>query len=212
MGHQEAGNPAVFPVDFTVPDDSDDFDVTSVNVAFEALADRTAWLKAQLSSSSMRRAAIASPTFHTTHWTANGIGSRWTTLAGNDGGGDYAYLYFPVLLPNGCTVTSISVLVNPANGHGGVDPSVKCQIRLMSQDLTTGSLASLLSATDTTTPIASYEAMHEFSVTGSVVVSNTGNLLYLVAINNEQGGVPDGLIAWTPRVTFTPVLYPSGGY
>lgn len=46
MGHQEAGDPALFPADFTVPDDGDPKNASSWNVAFEALADRTAWLKA----------------------------------------------------------------------------------------------------------------------------------------------------------------------
>jgi hypothetical protein len=45
MGHQIPGNP-VFPIDFTIPDDGDARSASSVNVPFEALADRTAWLKA----------------------------------------------------------------------------------------------------------------------------------------------------------------------
>ena len=44
MGSQYAGNPASFPVDFTIPDDGDPRNAASVNVAFEALGDRTAWL------------------------------------------------------------------------------------------------------------------------------------------------------------------------
>ena len=49
MGHQYAGNPAAFPTDFTVPDDGDPSNATSVNVAFGALGDRTAYLFANLS-------------------------------------------------------------------------------------------------------------------------------------------------------------------
>jgi hypothetical protein len=44
MGTQYPGNPAAFPVDFFIPDDSDDRDAATTNVALEALGDRTAWL------------------------------------------------------------------------------------------------------------------------------------------------------------------------
>lgn len=41
-----AGDPTNWPVDFTVPSDGDDRDAASVDVAFQALADRTAHLGA----------------------------------------------------------------------------------------------------------------------------------------------------------------------
>lgn len=47
MGSQYAGSAASFPADFTIPDDGDDIDAASVNVALEALGDRTANLKAR---------------------------------------------------------------------------------------------------------------------------------------------------------------------
>lgn len=46
MGSQLAGDPDDFPDDFTIPDDSDPPTASAVNVGFEALANRTAWLKA----------------------------------------------------------------------------------------------------------------------------------------------------------------------
>lgn len=45
MGHQEAGDGSAYPVSFQIPDDGDSMNASSVNVAYEALADRTAWLK-----------------------------------------------------------------------------------------------------------------------------------------------------------------------
>lgn len=48
MGHQIAGTATSYPVDFTVPDDGDAENATSVNVAFGALADRTANAKAMI--------------------------------------------------------------------------------------------------------------------------------------------------------------------
>lgn len=45
---QYAGNAASFPVDFTIVADNTDRTAVSVNVATEALGDRTAWLKAHI--------------------------------------------------------------------------------------------------------------------------------------------------------------------
>lgn len=47
MGHQEAGDGTTYPASFMVPDDGDAKTASSVNVAFEALADRTAYLAAR---------------------------------------------------------------------------------------------------------------------------------------------------------------------
>ncbi len=58
MGHQESGDSSAFPASFTVPDDGDVQDASSVNVGFEALADRTAYLRTRLGQ-------IAALTFHT---------------------------------------------------------------------------------------------------------------------------------------------------
>lgn len=49
MSFQYAGNPASYPIDYTVPDDGNAENATSVNVAFEALGDRTAYLHATTS-------------------------------------------------------------------------------------------------------------------------------------------------------------------
>lgn len=43
MGHQYTGT-NVYPSDYTIPDDGDTLEVVSVNVAFEALGDRTTYL------------------------------------------------------------------------------------------------------------------------------------------------------------------------
>lgn len=46
MGSQYAGNGTLFPTDFTIPDDGDPEIAASINVALEALGDRTAYLRA----------------------------------------------------------------------------------------------------------------------------------------------------------------------
>jgi hypothetical protein len=47
MGSPIAGNAGSYPTDFVIPDDGDPRSASSVNVAFEALADRTAYLNAR---------------------------------------------------------------------------------------------------------------------------------------------------------------------
>lgn len=46
MSDPYAGNPALFPATYTIPDDSDPPTASAVNVGLEALGDRTAYLKA----------------------------------------------------------------------------------------------------------------------------------------------------------------------
>lgn len=47
MGHQETGVNA-FPASFLVPDDGDALNASTLNVPYEALADRTTWLKVRI--------------------------------------------------------------------------------------------------------------------------------------------------------------------
>jgi hypothetical protein len=42
-----AGSSATYPTTYLIPSDGDDIDAASVNVAFEALGDRTEWLRAR---------------------------------------------------------------------------------------------------------------------------------------------------------------------
>lgn len=89
MGHQEAGNPASFPADFTIPDDGDSLEAASFNVAYEALADRTAFLKAgKLSPGTPVTITATNPTY------ATPVGARLCharLLGGGGGGGGGAH-------------------------------------------------------------------------------------------------------------------------
>ena len=66
MSTPYAGNSASYPSDAALPDDGDARNASSVNVPFEAILDRTAWL----------RAAI--PVFKIQEFTADGT---WTAPA-----------------------------------------------------------------------------------------------------------------------------------
>jgi len=83
LSSQYAGNPASFPIDFTIPDDGDAQDAASVDIAFEALGDRTAWLKAHLTNAGDRQIVTASGTITA----PDGVVAAIITAYGGGGGG-----------------------------------------------------------------------------------------------------------------------------
>jgi hypothetical protein len=90
MSETIAGDPATFPVDFVIPDDIDPPTAAAFNVGTEALADRTAYLKAR---ADLVDAAAAGPVVFTdagpTEWTAgeNDHRIRFRGCGGAGGGG-----------------------------------------------------------------------------------------------------------------------------
>ncbi len=126
MGHQYAGSNS-FPSDYTIPDDLDDDAAVSYDVAFEALGDRTVYLKAEVAKCAVRRDVITT----TGTWTcpasvtsievlgmggggAGGGGGGGTPGAGCGGGGGGGAKAHPCIL----TVTP-GVTYNTTIGAGG---------------------------------------------------------------------------------------------
>jgi hypothetical protein len=108
LSSQYAGNPASFPVDFTIPDDGEPRTAASVDIAFEALGDRTAYLNAAKTSlatpvtytASTTVTAPAGATFAIIYaWGGGGggaagdnnQGASMHTCGGGGGGGSVAY-------------------------------------------------------------------------------------------------------------------------
>ena len=135
MGHSESGNGDNYPETALLPDDGDDIEAGSVNVPFEALLDRTEWLREEFLARS-----FASTTFSTagiTEWTApervtciilegcgggggGGGGANGSTTANayatGGGGGGGAQRQVVVVLVTPGTVYEIVV---GAGGQGG---------------------------------------------------------------------------------------------
>lgn len=92
MGEQYAGDDTVFPEDFTIPDDGDDEDASSVDVALEALGDRTAYLKEH--SPRLQTAEFTTPGTH--NWTAPArvtrVRARGVGGGGSGGAGTFGSL------------------------------------------------------------------------------------------------------------------------
>jgi hypothetical protein len=85
MSGAYAGNPANFPVDYTIPDDADPPTASAFNVASEALGDRTAYLKARVDHVQQSLLMYSDPTT-VTEWTAGPYDTR-VRLEGHGGGG-----------------------------------------------------------------------------------------------------------------------------
>lgn len=92
MGTQYAGDETLFPVDFTIPDDADPEDASSINVALEALGDRTKFNKQQLAD----YLALRSPRMRVIEFLTSGtytpdaasrIVAAWATGCGGGGAG-----------------------------------------------------------------------------------------------------------------------------
>ncbi|MBX3218926.1 MAG: hypothetical protein KF795_00320 [Labilithrix sp.] len=82
MAHQISGNPGSFPVSFSIPDDGDARTAASVNVAFEALADRTALLQARVGKMEMVEFTSSGS------WPVpDGVDTIFAELIGGGGGG-----------------------------------------------------------------------------------------------------------------------------
>lgn len=82
MAHQIAGNPNSFPVSFSIPDDGDARTAASVNVAFEALADRTAFIQGRVGKMEMVEFTSSGS------WPVpDGVDKIFAELIGGGGGG-----------------------------------------------------------------------------------------------------------------------------
>lgn len=127
MGHQYAGASS-FPVDFTIPDDGDDIDAGSVDVAFEALADRTIFLKNHplLSTASFTASGtwfcppnVTSVLVYGVGGGGGGGGSSSATIGGGGGGGAHASVVRVTTVPG--TTYTVTIGAGGAAGSGGAD-------------------------------------------------------------------------------------------
>lgn len=163
MSETYAGDETVPWADLTIPDDGDDEDGSSVDVAFECLADRTKYLKAlRHETSSVYRELNSHPWTNTPgNWEIakypdDPIGWRQIAFVDND-----RTLVFPFDLPHGCTLLNLFVRIKPFT-HVAL-PSVLPAWTLLEIDGLTGSPSVLASTTDAPANVAAYNAAHSIA-------------------------------------------------
>ena len=113
MSSQFAGDPASFPTDFTIPDDSVPPTAAAFNVALEALGDRTAYLRGWL----VRQAPVVVTSTSGTTSVVVPAGVRVAQAVGYGAGGGGAQ-------GTATDSTGLDDLISPGGGGGGGAPMI----------------------------------------------------------------------------------------
>src|SRR6185295_8620622 len=87
MSHLEPGDPTNYPTNVTLPDDGDARSASSVNVPFEGLLDRTAFLKAKVFAINGEASVLSYSSTSPTTWTAGDNDKRVRIRGWGAGGG-----------------------------------------------------------------------------------------------------------------------------
>jgi hypothetical protein len=172
-----------FPASFDVPVDATDArDAASVGVPFEALADRTIWLKNRVQGQAISRVVDHSPIYADADWTRS---TDDGVLLAIDNG--VRKIGIPLHLPDGATLTGVHVYIDPAGSHAGL-PSTKPAIQVTRIKVTDNTKTTLGSVTtDGSATVGAYEAPHAISVTGLSSVVDRTIYRYVVELANETG-------------------------
>jgi hypothetical protein len=96
------------------------------------------------------------------------------------------YVSFDLPLPNGCTLTSVSVGIKAALHGASWPPAGPFQIRVQKKNITTGALTTIVLQNDSVAVQATYEAYHLLTATCSEVIDRT-TYTYFAEVNVENG-------------------------
>ncbi len=192
------------PTSYTIPSDGDPKTAASVNVPFQSIMDGVRYL-----NEGKRPSAVHSKWTHV-HWQsadANwdfGFGTQWgpkQLITATQIGGELD-------LPDGCTLTSVTVYIDPANGggHGGGLPTLP-GYSVFKLDPTSGIHTQIGTAkTDTSGSVPVYEALHFITpaLTGlSEVINKEVNRYYIIFTGEGGGNFQAGLRIVGVQVGFT---------
>jgi len=111
---------------------------------------------------------------------------------------------WPLPLPHGATVTSVSIVVDPAAGHGAlpVKPTV-----VLKRHSDAGVTTTLVNVTDPSATVPAYEAVHTVTATvpGGHLVDRSVNHYSLEFTNEAGGSALSGLRVLSAKVTLSRV-------
>lgn len=214
MSHTYSGDPDNWVEDVTIIDDDDDADAASIDVPFEALLDRTAYLhKPHLGSA--RNRSLGQPRYESTYWERSPSSSlrHWTT-AGYDivsARTPPFALAYDIPVSHLSTLNKVTVYYAAPPAHGAL-PQFQPQIVIVKQDFTTGVESSVGSASDAAGSVGVYESgirTLECTVTESI---DLDTYKYHAYFYGERGtnAIAAGLIVVGASYRFIPGQYPGG--
>lgn len=185
MSSPYAGNPALFPATYLIPSDGDPRNAVSVNVAFEALGDRTAYLQALNSPATLTRQMRHAE--YLSDWTRicdSAAVSGWQCTHLADAAG-VKVIFFPVEVPQGSTIIQVQVTVSP----GGPHPALPAGMPRweMYSETPSGTAVLADSLTDGSATVGAYEANHTIIKTVSIGTVDNQTSRYLLKFYGEAG-------------------------
>lgn len=217
MGHQYTPSSTAWNTDYTIPDDGDDIDAASVNVAEEAVGNRTECLRRQVYGIPLASdagggydwvpVALTPVANEGDNWsfripprTGTGVGAAgWVQLSAAD---HYA-LVFPLDdLPKAGKLVQLIAQVVAGTGHSTLPGAThRPELQLWVQDPgdATATVTLVQSQTDASASVAAYEANHTITMTGITTVTweNAAQSRYYAVLYGEDNGGGDGLIGYT---------------
>lgn len=111
-------------------------------------------------------------------------------------------LMIPLAIPNGVTVTAVSVLIDPAGGHGAL-PAVMPSLAFRRRAIATGGATVIGTATDASANVAAYEPAHALTLSGLSEVIDTSIRDYHLFLTAESGANSAVGTVWYGGVSVT---------
>jgi hypothetical protein len=177
--------------DVFVPVGGDPRTAMSVQIPFQTLTNRAAWLRDELRL--VQYKGVTRPVSVETFaqigtWTApysasGGNGPRW--IAGSTSANDH--LTFRLDMPHGSTLTALTAYLRGASGHAGlpaVMPSLAL-LRISNVDFT-AAWSTLGTQTDTSGNTTAYQAIHPVTISSLSVVVDRGLYSYYARVIGES--------------------------
>lgn len=174
---------ATYTADVTVPDDGDARNAASVNTAFQALANRTKFLKAQtdaLHATITRSVPLASGLAVDNF--SPGAFKYLNTSAWDSSIDQGDLVQFPLDPPVGCTIVGASARLAGKGGHGAL-PAIKAKLRVRKFSATNVA-TTVATVTDSSGTTGAYEAQHTLTLTFSEAYDPTCS--YVIEVLDES--------------------------
>ncbi len=193
----------------TIPSvqDGDAPNETNFRATSDALADNLGWLRVPYQGPAVRTRYMATGgTWQVAQWEPSAAcGGFVSTVVGS------GFVWWPLDLAQGMTLTAFGVLVKGGAGHGAL-PAQRPRVRLVRGPLDGSAVPTVLvEVTDSAASVVAYEDEHVVTGNAGPLAIDTSLYAYWLYVVNESGANSAiGLEVSAPRVTFLPGQYPGG--